>query len=37
MIKQIMELCGYEFVACGIVRGSRFFTSSGVYRKRGEA
>jgi hypothetical protein len=37
MIKQIMELCGYEFVACGIVHGARFFTSSGVYRKLGEA
>jgi len=33
MIKQIMESRGYEHAACGICRNSRFFKSSGLYRR----
>jgi len=33
MIKQIMELSGYKYVGCGIIRGSRYFKNSGVYQK----
>ena len=32
MIKQIMEMRGYELVACGLCYG-RYFKSSGMYRR----
>jgi hypothetical protein len=34
MIKQILEMKGFEHCACGLCRQGRYFKSSGVYRKR---
>ena len=34
MIKQILEMQGFEHFACGLCRQGRYFKSSGVYRKR---
>jgi hypothetical protein len=34
MIKQILEIQGFEHIACGLCRQGRYFKSSGVYRKR---
>jgi hypothetical protein len=32
-VKQIMELCGYENCACGMLREARFVKMSGMYKK----
>ena len=34
MIKQILEMRGFEHMACWLCRQGRYFKSSGVYRKR---
>lgn len=34
MIKQVMEMHGYEHLACGLCPGAKIFRSSGVYRKK---
>ena len=34
MIKQILELKGYEHLACGICRNGRYFKSSGLYTRK---
>ncbi len=36
MIKQIMIKCGYEHIACGILKDGKFIKSSGVYAKRND-
>jgi hypothetical protein len=35
MIRQLCELSGYELVACGLVRNSKYIKSSGLFKKRG--
>ncbi len=35
MIKQIMELKGYEHLACGLCPQGRFIKISGLYQKKG--
>ncbi len=37
MIKQVMEMHGYEHRACGLCPGADIFRSSGVYRKRADS
>jgi len=34
IIKHIMEQSGYEFIACGFCRNSRYIKSSGLFRKK---
>ena len=34
MIKQLLEMKGYEHVACGICHHGKYFKSSGLYQKK---